>query len=287
MNELDQCYLEALSEALKGNLGEALELRNEADALASEGFSFSENYGNKYPFIEEAVNTLLGSFDFTRCVRADGSAYGTGGACRKGVEQAKTSENTAWTDEALNSDRLGTMWNQPQIRKTGEDGPEVIDRLVKKTGDKRWRTTPDPNEPGEYLRIIHPEYTDKEIIKLREAARNELKDERGKAYEKKMKEERETETVSTQTKPKRPIKNVGDLLDELDTHETLFKYDNDSGGFAGDLAYTVPLRQLVQGLSLTKKKIQKINERSAKGIGGRIEIKGENANIYVPDEHWH
>ena len=88
MNELDHCYLEALSEALKGNLGEALELRNEADALASEGFAFSENYGNKYPFIEEAVNTLLGSFDFTRCVRADGSAYGTRGKCKKGTEQS-------------------------------------------------------------------------------------------------------------------------------------------------------------------------------------------------------
>jgi hypothetical protein len=89
MNKLDHCYLEALSEALKGNLGEALELRNEADALASEGFSFSENYGNKYPFIGEAVNTLLGSYDFTRCVRPDGSAYGTRGKCKKGAEQAK------------------------------------------------------------------------------------------------------------------------------------------------------------------------------------------------------
>jgi len=86
MNELDHCYLEALSEALKGNLREALELRNEADALASEGFSFSENYGNKYPFIEEAVNTLLDSYEFTRCVRADGSAYGTRGKCKKGTE---------------------------------------------------------------------------------------------------------------------------------------------------------------------------------------------------------
>jgi len=30
MNKLDHCYLEALSEALKGNLGEALELRNDS-----------------------------------------------------------------------------------------------------------------------------------------------------------------------------------------------------------------------------------------------------------------
>jgi len=89
MNKLDHCYLEALSEALKGNLGEALELRNEADALASEGFSFSEDYGSKYPFIEEAVNTLINSYEFTRCVRANGTAYGTKGSCKKGKEEAK------------------------------------------------------------------------------------------------------------------------------------------------------------------------------------------------------
>jgi len=35
------------------------------------------------------VNTLLGSYDFTRCVRPDGSAYGTRGKCKKGAEQAK------------------------------------------------------------------------------------------------------------------------------------------------------------------------------------------------------
>ena len=29
------------------------------------------------------------TYDFTRCVRPDGSSYGTGGKCRKGSEQAK------------------------------------------------------------------------------------------------------------------------------------------------------------------------------------------------------
>ena len=95
MNKLDQYYLQALSETLKGNLGEALELRNEADALASDGFQFSENCENKYPFIEEAVNTLLGSYDFTRCVRPDGTAYGTGGKCKKGTEEAKDIKNSS------------------------------------------------------------------------------------------------------------------------------------------------------------------------------------------------
>jgi hypothetical protein len=33
-----------------------------------------------------------GTYDFTRCVRPDGSVYGTGGQCRKGTEEAKTDE---------------------------------------------------------------------------------------------------------------------------------------------------------------------------------------------------
>ncbi len=116
MNKLDHCYLEALSEALKGNLGEALELRNEADALASEGFSFSENYGNKYPFIEEAVNTLLGSFDFTRCVRADGSAYGTRGKCKKGTEEAKQP-----VEKKATAQKSGRKVTSPSMVKAGRE----------------------------------------------------------------------------------------------------------------------------------------------------------------------
>lgn len=34
-----------------------------------------------------------GTYDFTRCVRSDGSAYGTGGRCRSGTEEAKASED--------------------------------------------------------------------------------------------------------------------------------------------------------------------------------------------------
>ena len=51
---------------------EALEKYAEK-AAEKAGVSFSE--GNLY--------------DFTRCVRPDGSAYGTGGKCRKGTEGEK------------------------------------------------------------------------------------------------------------------------------------------------------------------------------------------------------
>jgi hypothetical protein len=141
MNELDQCYLEALSEALKGNLGEALELRNEADALASEGFSFSEDYGSKYPFIEEAVNTLLGSYDFTRCVRPDGSAYGTRGKCKKGAEQAKQpvekkAKNNKERKEAIKEKRLTSNATWRLMRQV-LDTPEVKSQFssLEKKGD--------------------------------------------------------------------------------------------------------------------------------------------------------
>jgi hypothetical protein len=141
MNELDHCYLEALSEALKGNLREALELRNEADALASEGFSFSEDYGSKYPFIEEAVNTLLGSYDFTRCVRPDGSAYGTRGKCKKGAEQAKQpvekkAKNNKERKEAIKEKRLTSNATWRLMRQV-LDTPEVKSQFssLEKKGD--------------------------------------------------------------------------------------------------------------------------------------------------------
>lgn len=40
-------------------------------------------YGN---FSESSLEAAAALFDFTRCVRADGSAYGTRGKCRKGRE---------------------------------------------------------------------------------------------------------------------------------------------------------------------------------------------------------
>ena len=46
---------------------------------------FSEMASNLFPQDFSESDT----YDFTRCVRPDGSSYGTGGSCRKGTEQAK------------------------------------------------------------------------------------------------------------------------------------------------------------------------------------------------------
>jgi len=64
-------------------------------------------------------------YDFTRCVRPDGSAYGTGYKCRKGVEQAK--------EDKANSVRLNEVTKeittlQSMADKAREDG--FMDRAV-------------------------------------------------------------------------------------------------------------------------------------------------------------
>lgn len=43
-------------------------------------------YGN---FSKKSLQQVESMYDFTRCVKADGSAYGTGGQCRKGREEMK------------------------------------------------------------------------------------------------------------------------------------------------------------------------------------------------------
>ena len=56
--------------------------------------SFSDKALSQYSELLRAAQELAFSegsefYDFTRCVRPDGTAYGTGGKCRKGSEQAK------------------------------------------------------------------------------------------------------------------------------------------------------------------------------------------------------
>lgn len=91
MRHPEYYYLGALKNALQGNLEDALLYREQGqESKEYYGFDFSEAASENLPFIEEAVETLLGSLDFTRCVRPNGTVYGTRGKCRQGTEQAKT-----------------------------------------------------------------------------------------------------------------------------------------------------------------------------------------------------
>ena len=90
MHTPESYYLGALKRALEGDLDGALAFQEKAEkAREAFGYSFSEVVSDTFPFIEEAVTTLLSSYDFTRCVKPDGTAYGTAGQCRKGTASAK------------------------------------------------------------------------------------------------------------------------------------------------------------------------------------------------------
>lgn len=81
-------YLASLKSALQGDLSGSAHFYTEAEKYKEElGLDFSESAVEEFPFIEEVLTTLLSSYDFTRCVRPDGSAYGTGGKCKKGKEE--------------------------------------------------------------------------------------------------------------------------------------------------------------------------------------------------------
>jgi hypothetical protein len=61
--------------------GKKLTLRSQNPAVITDFTAFG---------FSEASSTLANQYlDFTRCVRPDGTAYGTRGKCRKGTEQAK------------------------------------------------------------------------------------------------------------------------------------------------------------------------------------------------------
>lgn len=64
-------------------------------------------------------------YDFTRCVRPDGTAYGTGGKCRKGAEEAKQQEDRERTREIVRAGGHAPINRPPEtpskIQKMKED----------------------------------------------------------------------------------------------------------------------------------------------------------------------
>lgn len=87
MMNLLNMYVGSLKSALQGDLEGAQALYEQAETLKSEqGLSFSESVHPDLPYLEQALTTLLSSYDFARCVRPDGSVYGSRGKCRKGTE---------------------------------------------------------------------------------------------------------------------------------------------------------------------------------------------------------
>lgn len=69
-------------------------------------------------------------YEFTRCVRADGTAYGTSGKCRKGTEQAKTGVKEDPDYGKINTRYIATVDIEGYLKRGGE---ERIDALMKWT----------------------------------------------------------------------------------------------------------------------------------------------------------
>ena len=83
---LESLYFSALKSAIQGDINKAFLLSESAEKLKEkEGISFSEPASEEFPFLEEALTALLSSYDFTRCMRPNGTFYGTTGKCKKGT----------------------------------------------------------------------------------------------------------------------------------------------------------------------------------------------------------
>ena len=84
------------------------------EALAEkEGFDFSE--GDLY--------------DFTRCVRPDGKAYGTRGKCRKGTETAKgtgTAKDKSIRTPHQIANRINREWSDASVKLNKKDNSAKI-----------------------------------------------------------------------------------------------------------------------------------------------------------------
>ena len=86
------------------------------------------------------ANELLSDYyDFTRCVRPDGSAYGTGGRCRKGTEQGSFEGDGGIPTDNSGGVIGGSLFNKKgkekratQVKSKGKQGalgPELNERL--------------------------------------------------------------------------------------------------------------------------------------------------------------
>jgi hypothetical protein len=87
------------------------------------GFSDKALEAYKQALAEQAGTDFAESdlYDFTRCIRPNGKAYGTGGQCRKGTEEAKTVEDKpARARRESKTDRLTR-----EVARTGGQIPGV------------------------------------------------------------------------------------------------------------------------------------------------------------------
>jgi hypothetical protein len=93
-----------------------------------------------------------GTYDFTRCVRKDGTVYGTAGQCRKGTEEAKESVSR---EKVKGKGTKKTVKSTPPGKPLPPELHSSISKLSEKLSDKKMLATPQQRasasglEPGE------------------------------------------------------------------------------------------------------------------------------------------
>jgi hypothetical protein len=102
----------------------------------------------------ESVNFAEGDFyDFTRCVRPDGTAYASSGKCRKGTEQAKEKVTPVskgpsrsalpeyWQERAeLSEERYNEKLKKASVTHMGTTTPHLVEKMkpyTKLSGDEK------------------------------------------------------------------------------------------------------------------------------------------------------
>lgn len=129
-------YVGSLKSALQGDITGAQALYEEAEVLKSEQeLSFSESVHPDLPYLEQALTTLLSSYDFTRCVRPDGSVYGSRGKCRKGTEAGPAKEGMI--GEATPAQRAAAENKAAQMRNRNSqaDRAALTRKVAKELGE--------------------------------------------------------------------------------------------------------------------------------------------------------
>lgn len=81
-------------------------------------------------FSDQSVSKVGQILDFTRCVRSNGTAYGTSGKCRKGVEQSKKPRPEGEEDKQKEEERLFSYL----VNKRYGDQPERKEKALRRYG---------------------------------------------------------------------------------------------------------------------------------------------------------
>ncbi len=135
--------------------------------------SFSEDSLKVFNELASATQDLnysesgTDSYDFTRCVRQNGTAYGTGGKCKKGTEEAKPEQVTS---PAKRTKAERDMAAEATLQRMAAKGPETS---VRKQGDRVV-----VSKGSEFKAVLHPEHQTV-LRKLTEGEKHEFEDEQG------------------------------------------------------------------------------------------------------------